>query len=153
MHYYCHCIHPGSSQAPGPFNSPRLGSTETTRIVVTSAAANGEVGFAMTSDVVVTEPDGGSNQVCVVAVIVHCFCLFVRLLLWYCEVSSSWLIMGGRGYLVLCICRVIIKGSICQVIKPDVGHVSLKCSAHLSYYLPTVYESISATYTTKWPKI
>ncbi len=53
----------GSSSAPGPYNTPRLGSTVTTQIVVTPGAANGEVGFAGTANVVVMEPDGGSNQV------------------------------------------------------------------------------------------
>ena len=47
----------------GPYNTPSLGSKVTTRVDVTVAAANGEVGFADTADITVIEPDGGRTQV------------------------------------------------------------------------------------------
>ena len=65
FYYFLHIVNAFFSGPlmPGPFNTPRLGTTTETKIEVTVDAANGEVGFVATEDITVTEPDRGTNQV------------------------------------------------------------------------------------------
>ena len=46
----------------GPFNTPKLGPKTSTVIFVSPEAANGEVGFANTDDVIAVEPPLGVDK-------------------------------------------------------------------------------------------